>query len=1225
MPAALPALIGLGAAKFAVSAFAVKAFTAAAIGMAAAFITSGIIASSQKRPEFAIGPQSRREMIRSPDPIRDYVYGQVEKSGPVLFHHTTADNDFFYFVVALASHSVAGVDAIWFGENRVVLEADADFTTTGISHYQAKGHYEDVAWVDISLGSASNAANKRFTTELPGVFSSTDKFNGIAALYIKLKWSDSIWRSGIPQVRVRMRGKDTILDTRDATSSYKTNSALCILDYLKDSLIGLNVQTIEYDDTAFDTAANECDEAVTITEQLVPKEPWFVRAASTLNDEPQSAAEFVLNSSLKDRWISHDNSDEWIQIEYLSAVKLNRIVLTAPDHPEFKAEEMPTAFTLKASATGAYAGEEVTLSTQSGLTWSLGQQRTFNFVNASSYKYYRITPTANNGRLNYSIARWQSFSSVTSENRYELNGVILSSNRISDNLNAMLSSCAGSIVYVNGKFRLLAGAYQTPAITLTSNDILNHIVWKLPGRRDKFNAVRGKYISQINNFTVADFPVLTNSTYQTEDGERIFKDIDLGFTISEAAAQRIGKIELERNRQSLTVHSLITSLRKWDVFAGDTIMLTYADLGWSAKVFDVLSRSLVLHQPEGSDTPAFALEFVLRETASAVYTWSTEETTVDLAPNTNLANPFSTPDRLSSLILASDDDQLIAAKNGAFISRIRATWRAMTDKFITVGGRIEVQYKKSASAKWLPAGVGFVPGDETEAFIAEVVDGVNYDVRVRAVNINRVPGPWTTATAHKVIGKSAPPGDVLAFSASQNGEVVNFVWRPVDDVDLAGYEIRYGASNAVLWKDAFPLLKTARGSTHSSAKVPPGTYTFLVRAIDSTGNLSKNTSRSTATIRNLANVVSEIHETDLSTGTRTNFIKHWSGALIPDSKQQAQNLSDTQLWDVFVTDPYDDCYYETTVQDITFDDTVRVWANVEAELGGGETSGVASPEFQLFARGDGDPLAAPTTVFNEVSKTGTFVNCILHWSGAIIPDSQTTAASATDAQLWDEYVYNPYQTGSYEAPVRNLGGDYTFVLTPRMTEAIVDVDTTFNFKYLINYKSSTGTYLDAYAEWSEGQLVNVQYIKQKITFVNPPGPTIVRSLQAEVNGYNAWTNIGDLTARYFQGRIYLDTTKGVGLIRKLDFVIDLHDDVVRKRAVAIGSGGTSLLYSSGTTSSGSTKSTFHSIPITSATPIGTSSLTAVITNQTTTGFDVRVFYDAGVGVAATIDWSAEGA
>jgi hypothetical protein len=53
----------------------------------------------------------------------------------------------------------------------------------------------------------------------------------------------------------------------------------------------------------------------------------------------------------------------------------------------------PTAFTLEGSSTGSFAGEQVTLDTQTGLVWAADETKLFTVAAPASYRYYRISIT----------------------------------------------------------------------------------------------------------------------------------------------------------------------------------------------------------------------------------------------------------------------------------------------------------------------------------------------------------------------------------------------------------------------------------------------------------------------------------------------------------------------------------------------------------------------------------------------------------------------------------------------------------------------------------------------------------------------------------------------------------------------------------------------------------------------------------------------------------------
>ena len=136
------------------------------------------------------------------------------------------------------------------------------------------------------------------------------------------------------------------------------------------------------------------------------------------------------------------------------------------------------------------------------------------------------------------------------EKRYTCNGVVFSDVAPMQVLDDMLTSCTGVLSYSNGKFILKGGQYVSPTITLTDDDFISQIALESKrSRKDLFNTVKGIFTSEETSWQPSDYPMVTSSTFSDADGEVIFADIDLPFTVSSATAQRIAKIALFKNRQ----------------------------------------------------------------------------------------------------------------------------------------------------------------------------------------------------------------------------------------------------------------------------------------------------------------------------------------------------------------------------------------------------------------------------------------------------------------------------------------------------------------------------------------------------------------------------------------------------------------------------------------------------------------------------------------------------
>lgn len=423
---------------------------------------------------------------------------------------------------------------------------------------------------------------------------------------------------------------------------------------------------------------------------------------------------------------------------------------------------------------------------------------------------------------------------ASTEARWRINGVIQASDSPQNILETMAAHMAGNIVFVNGKWRILPAEWRSSVLTITEDDVLGDIrVTSGASRKDLFNRVRGTFTDSRNDYIEADFPPVKNDFYKSLDNnEEIWEDVQLPLCVTASQAQRICKIELERVRAGLTV-SFLASLRVFEAAPGDTISITNTRMGWSAKTFEVEETSLVVEE-DSQGNPRFAVQVTAKETAAAVYDFSSYETSYDISPNTNLPNPFivGAP---SGLTLESGTDHLVLLRDGTVITRIKVSWTPPGDAFVTSGGFILVEYKKSSASDWIE--ITPTPGASTFAYIGDVEDGVLYDVRIRAKNAAGIVGAYISRFNYTVVGKTEPPSNVQGFTGAILGYGVRLSWDSVPDPDVSEYEIRIGSATEA-WEDANLVVRT-RTTTYIAELRLQGNYRFLIKAIDSTGNYSQ--------------------------------------------------------------------------------------------------------------------------------------------------------------------------------------------------------------------------------------------------------------------------------------------------------------------------------------------------------------------------------------------------
>ena len=532
------------------------------------------------------------------------------------------------------------------------------------------------------------------------------------------------------------------------------------------------------------------------------------------------------------------------------------------------------------------------------------------------------------------------------EARYTANGAVSVAEEPKQILGYLLAAMSGKAANIGGKWYILSGVYSVPTIDLDESDLIGAIrVQSMVSRRENCNGIKGTFTDPLALYQPSSFPPIPSDTYKNEDGgERVWRDIDLAtFVTSGSQAQRIAKIDLLATRQGLSV---VASFRisAWRSITGKTVSLTNAKFGWTAKPFEVAQTKLTV-----GDDGTLGVELTLRETAAAVYDWSTsEEQSVDIAPNSSLPSLFGDLD-VSSLVATSGTADLLLQGDGTVVPRVRLRWTAPSNPFVE---HYEIQFATNASpTEWRDAPQVIAPA--TDGFAFPVHDGDVVDLRIKAVTTFGNGGAWSYVLGHTVVGKTALPSDVTGATAVQTGGIVVMGCNEVTDADLDAIEVRLHDEGEEDWDDATPTANILRGQTVTSAALPPGNFNLLFKARDTSGNYSETAQviAITVTADGYTTISSEAQGPDWL-GLKTNMIRHWTGVLVPDSQSLASALTDAQLWEQFCYNPYADCYYEAQVIDKGIDATARIYGDIVSVLGVGESSGVAAPTLEVDTRLD---------------------------------------------------------------------------------------------------------------------------------------------------------------------------------------------------------------------------------------------------------------------------------
>lgn len=469
------------------------------------------------------------------------------------------------------------------------------------------------------------------------------------------------------------------------------------------------------------------------------------------------------------------------------------------------------------------------------------------------------------------------------EKRYTCNGVLDSDVAPEDALRMLLSAMAGRLVWAGGTWKLYAGAYATPTVSLGDDDQCgpSKTQAKRP-RRELYNGVKGKYRGPATFYQESDFPRVNSATYVEQDnGEEIWQEIELPFTDTASACQRIARIELQRNRQQI-VTTRRFKLSALGVTVGDVILLTDSRKGWTDKPFEVANWTLA---PDRDDAgmPFFAIEMTLHETSSGVYDWTADdEFAVDDEPDTDLPRPWVVALPGAPGIV----EELYSTRDGSGVkTRVTVSW---ADSFEGYFLDYTLEFKLSSDEAWtvLPSVTG------TTVEINDVAGGL-YDFRVRTRNTLGVFSEYSTSTGLTVYGLGAPPSALTSLGIQPLGNHALLAWDQSGDLDVregGRIEFRHSpATSGATWETATGIREAVNGA-EAAATVPLKAGSYLARPVDSSGIAGPSSSVTTkqASINGYTSLAgSPVTEESSFAGTVTDTVV--SGGIL--------KLANAGMWD----------------------------------------------------------------------------------------------------------------------------------------------------------------------------------------------------------------------------------------------------------------------------------------------------------------------------------------
>lgn len=780
MPVGITAAVVGAVVTSTVSPGLVAAIAGAVAASAVAFVGSKLF-YKPKKPSGAFGEQGALLAQRNPIAPQLLVYGEARIGGTYVFMAsrnaagTDQKNRDLYLVDALAGHEVKAIGDLYFDDELVPLQA------SGAGFVPSSGRWagvrettgEPYVYVEKHRGTDDQQASSVLTGAGLG-WTAAHRGRGIAHLTLKLLYFADKWPNGLPSISAVVKGK-RVYDPRDPGQDPD------------------DPDTWKWSDNWALCLADWIRDA-----KFGLGEPW-----ERIDEDHLVAAANV--------------SDEIVAVttENLSGTSDGATLDVS----------LTTQRTPRIGERYTISGNTYYCASVAGANPTTEGTRRFRLTFATSLSNARAGTTTSIPTGNVTATR-------TGEPRYTCNGVISADRARREVLDELRQAGAGAVVHAGGKWRILAGAWRAPTVTLDAGDLRGPIrIQTKLSQRDGGNGVRGIFSDPSHLWQPTDYPAVTNAAYvEADNGIENWRDLDLPFTASSSMAQRIAKITLERLRRPIN-GVFPCKLSAWRVVAGDVIHLSLDRYGWSPKAFEVETSRLVVDEDENGN-PFLGVDLILRELDENAFAWSeNDEAPLPAAPATTLPNPFD----LAPPGVPEVTEALYETRSGRGVAaKAIMSWAAPEDAFVEL---YQPEYRLVGASSWT-----VLPRQEsTTVEILDIAPGT-YDFRVKAVNALGVSSAYATRRK-EILGLGARPADVTGLTAAVVSSIAVLQWDPHPDLDvrIGGYfRVRWSpAISGATWDASVDVGDRLMGNV-TLALVPAATGTYLVKAIDSTGNMSAN-------------------------------------------------------------------------------------------------------------------------------------------------------------------------------------------------------------------------------------------------------------------------------------------------------------------------------------------------------------------------------------------------
>jgi hypothetical protein len=805
----------------------------------------------------------------------------------VFIESSGTDNKYLYIAGVVCEGEIEEIEQIFVDDKRVIFDGDLTHgTVRNVSGGDINFYKEGKSYIQIQAfnGTEDQVASSILTPSTS--WTSNHRLRGICYIAFRFEWNEDIF-SSIPQIKVTLKGKK-IYDPRTDTTAYSSNSALILLDYLRNTRYGKGLpnSAFESDFASFKTSADESDvelvpRTVTVTPLAGLKRQdfngyyndypsFFLNKFPTSESTISSISGITTSSNTSDRYYGYINptTTTTYSFETTSDDASHVYIGDAGQTVDSLFKQVQANKSTKLIVNnGGWHGTQ----TQSGSkSLTSGQQYPIIIYYGNAPTNSTMTFQWKESGGNYSTDLSVIFSSgenITDEvpaiTKFETNAVIDTDQKVIENVKKILNPMRSLFTYNNGVYKLKIEDIGSIVKTITVDHVIGGA--KVLGERknNKYNRVIGTYVNPFKNWQndTVSFPpaddtnvesAFKHSTMLAEDNGTLLEgNFQFPNVTNSYTAEALCEVILRRSRNQLQIQLTLTS-EFLELAIGDIVGITYPSGGFNNKPFRVLGLEI---------NEDLTVNVQLFEHQDNFYTFN-EKNPIPTIADTVLPNPNS----VQAPSIDSVSDEVIELFDGSVVSKLVVNL-SNTDSF---ADEFEVQYKESNATDYRL----MRRGSNTIIEKYPVKEGVIYDIRARTINSLGAKSAFTS-TQHEVITAFDPPDTVQNYSIDVVGDKLHHTFDAVTNLDLDFYEIRF-TSDTTETVYANTTVFVPRIARPATSVVTPfvGTGKYFIKAVDKFGVRSATSSSVVISEQVIDGVkpITTITEETAFTGTKTDCV-----------------------------------------------------------------------------------------------------------------------------------------------------------------------------------------------------------------------------------------------------------------------------------------------------------------------------------------------------------------